>query len=65
MKLAFTREEEAFREEVRDFLDRNLSPSLRAYAKRMTSVYSTKPVALAWQSILVIQGWAAPSRPVA
>jgi len=64
MKLAFTREEEAFREEVRDFLDRNLSPSLRAYAKRMTSVYSTKPVAMEWQSILVKQGWAAPSWPV-
>ncbi len=64
MKLAFTREEESFREEVRDFLDRNLSPSLRAYAKRMTSVYSTKPIAMEWQSILVKQGWAAPSWPV-
>jgi len=64
MKLAFTRDEEAFREEVRDFLDRNLSADLRAYAKRMTSVYSTKPIAMEWQRILVKQGWAAPSWPV-
>jgi alkylation response protein AidB-like acyl-CoA dehydrogenase len=64
MKLAFTRDEEAFRAEVRDFLDRNLSADLRAYAKRMTSVYSTKPVAMGWQRILVKQGWAAPSWPV-
>ncbi len=64
MKLAFTRDEEAFRAEVRDFLDRNLSADLRAYAKRMTSVYSTKPVAMEWQRILVKQGWAAPSWPV-
>ncbi len=64
MKLAFTRDEEAFRAQVREFLDRNLSADLRAYAKRMTSVYSTKPVAMEWQRILVKQGWAAPSWPV-
>ncbi|MDP1556269.1 MAG: acyl-CoA dehydrogenase family protein, partial [Hyphomonas sp.] len=64
MNLAFTREEEDFRQEVRDFLERNLSADLRAYAKRMTSVYSTKPIAMEWQRILVKQGWAAPSWPV-
>ncbi|MCU0732027.1 MAG: acyl-CoA dehydrogenase family protein [Hyphomonas sp.] len=64
MKLAFTRDEEAFREEVRDFLADKLTADLRAYAKRMTSVYATKPVAMEWQRILVKQGWAAPSWPV-
>lgn len=64
MKLAFTPGEEAFREEVRDFLDRNLGADLRAYAKRMTSVYSAKPISMEWQRILVKQGWAAPSWPV-
>ncbi len=64
MKLAFTREEEAFRDEVRNFLDETLSADLRAYAKRMTSVYSTKAIAMEWQRILVKQGWAAPSWPV-
>ena len=64
MNLSFTPEEEAFREEVRDFLADHLTPSLRAYARRMTSVYATKQVALEWQAILVKQGWAAPSWPV-
>lgn len=64
MNLAFTREEEAFREEVRDFLDKYLSDDLRAYAKRMTSVYSTKAIGMEWQAILVKQGWACPSWPV-
>ena len=64
MKLAFTRDEEAFRKEVRDFLAEKLTADLRAYAQRMTSVYATKPVAMEWQRILVKQGWAAPSWPV-
>jgi alkylation response protein AidB-like acyl-CoA dehydrogenase len=64
MKLAFNRDEEAFREKVRDFLADKLTADLRAYAKRMTSVYATKPVAMEWQLILVKQGWAAPSWPV-
>jgi len=65
MQLAFSREEEAFREEVRDFLADQLTGDLRRYAARMTSVYADKEVALAWQAILVRQGWAAPSWPVA
>lgn len=64
MNLAFTREEETFREEVRDFLAEKLTADLRAYAKRMTSVYSTKPIAMEWQRILVAKGWACPSWPV-
>lgn len=64
MNLAFTPAEETFREEVRDFLDRNLTADLRAYARRMTSVYATKEIGMAWQQILVKQGWACPSWPV-
>jgi len=63
MKLDFTREDENFREEVRSFLDEKLNSDLRAYARRMTSVYATKDIALEWQRILVKQGWAAPSWP--
>lgn len=64
MNLAFQPEEERFREEVRAFLDRELAPDLRRYAARMTSVYSDRDTALAWQAILVKQGWAAPGWPV-
>ncbi|MGA1342255.1 MAG: acyl-CoA dehydrogenase family protein, partial [Hyphomonas sp.] len=63
MNLDFTRDEENFRDEVRNFLDEKLSVDLRAYARRMTSVYATKEIALEWQRILVKQGWAAPSWP--
>jgi alkylation response protein AidB-like acyl-CoA dehydrogenase len=64
VNLDFHPEEEAFRDEVRAFLDSELTADLRAYAARMTSVYSDKETALAWQAILVRQGWAAPSWPV-
>jgi len=64
MDLAFKPDEEAFREEVRDFLVDNLTEDLRRYASRMTSVYAVKEIGLAWQKILVDKGWAAPSWPV-
>ena len=64
MDLAFKPDEEAFREDVRDFLSDNLTEDLRSYAARMTSVYAEKEIGLAWQKILVDQGWAAPSWPV-
>ncbi|MCA8893413.1 acyl-CoA dehydrogenase family protein [Maricaulis sp.] len=64
MDLAFKPDEEAFREEVRDFLADNLTEDLRRYAARMTSVYAEKEIGLAWQKILVDKGWAAPSWPV-
>jgi alkylation response protein AidB-like acyl-CoA dehydrogenase len=63
MDLRFTAEEERFRTEVRDFLSDKLTPDLRAYARRMTSVYSDKTTALAWQAILLKQGWLVPSWP--
>lgn len=65
MKLAFTRDEEAFREEVRAFFDTALTPELREAGRKMTSVYSDKEVALAWQKILLDKGWLVPSWPKA
>nr|WP_321440705.1 acyl-CoA dehydrogenase family protein [uncultured Hyphomonas sp.] len=64
MQLELSSAELAFREEVRDFLADHLTPDLRAYAARMTSVYAEKEINLAWQAILLKQGWAAPSWPV-
>jgi len=63
MKLAFNRQEEAFREEVRSFFDTALTPELREAGRKMTSVYSDKDVALAWQKILLDKGWLVPSWP--
>lgn len=64
MNLNLSPADRQFREEVRDFLADNLTPDLRAYASRMTSVYAEKEINLAWQAILVRKGWAAPSWPV-
>lgn len=65
MKLAFNHAEEAFREEVRDFFATALTPELREAGRKMTSVYSDKEVALAWQKILLDKGWLVPSWPKA
>ena len=64
MQLTFSPAEEAFRDEVRSFLDDALTQDLKRYAARMTSVYAEKPIALEWQAILLEKGWAAPSWPV-
>jgi acyl-CoA dehydrogenase len=53
----------AFRDEVRAFLDANLTPELREVGRRMTSVFCDKIHSLTWQRILHARGWAAPSWP--
>ena len=63
MDLAFTTEEEAFREEVRHFFATALTDELREAGRLMTSVYSSKVHALAWQRILFEKGWLVPSWP--
>ena len=63
MKLAFEAEEDAFREEVRAFFDSALTDELRRAGATMTSVYSSKEDALAWQRILHERGWLVPSWP--
>ena len=64
MNLDFHPDDEAFRQEVIDFLDENLSDDLRRRAARVTSVFSDKSLALEWQSVLNSRGWAVPSWPV-
>ncbi|NBQ12413.1 MAG: acyl-CoA dehydrogenase [Gammaproteobacteria bacterium] len=59
-------EDEAFREEVRDFLDAHLTPALKAAAARQTTVFPDRDVALQWQAVLqAAKGWAAPAWPKA
>jgi len=53
----------AFRDEVRAFLDANLTDELRQAARRATSVFIDKAYSLPWQKILHARGWAAPSWP--
>ncbi|MEM9744472.1 MAG: acyl-CoA dehydrogenase family protein [Pseudomonadota bacterium] len=64
MDIQFSETDEAFRTEVRSFLDANLTADLRRAAKRQTTVFADKDVAMRWQKILVEKGWAVPSWPV-
>lgn len=54
---------EAFRDEVRAFLESHLSDDLRRAARRATSVFIDPAVSLPWQAILHARGWAAPDWP--
>jgi acyl-CoA dehydrogenase len=54
----------AFRDEVRAFLDQNLSPLLRQAGSLTTSVFTDKEWSIAWQRILHAKGWVAPAWPV-
>ena len=64
MNLEFSATEKTFRDEVQTFLTEKLTQDFRTYTSLMTSVYSDRETALAWQAILAAQGWAAPSWPV-
>jgi len=62
MDLRFTDEERAFRQEVRDFIDRNLPEATR---ERMAAGRTpTKEMVVQWQRALNRQGWAVPHWPV-
>jgi alkylation response protein AidB-like acyl-CoA dehydrogenase len=64
MDLEWSDADLAFRDEVRDFLERELTPQLRRAGRLMTSVYADHDASMAWQAILHRRGWAAPAWPV-
>ena len=64
MDTAWSADDLAFRDEVREFLDSALTPDLRRAGGTMTSVYADPAFSLAWQRILHAKGWAAPAWPV-
>lgn len=53
-----------FRDEVRDFLDAELTPEMRRATALMTSVYAPHNLSMEWQKILHERGWVAPAWPV-
>ena len=63
MDLKFSPEDEHFRAEVRDFLDRKLTPDMREAARKTTTVFADKDLAMRWQLILAENGWAVPVWP--
>lgn len=63
MDLQWSPQDQAFREEVRAFLDETLTDEIRDSGKLMTSVYADHDRSMAWQRILHARGWAAPAWP--
>src|SRR5215207_2188989 len=64
MDLQWSDADNAFRDEVRSFLDEKLTAELRTAGRLMTSVYADHDASMAWQQILHERGWAAPAWPV-
>jgi len=60
MDLTFTPEEEAFRAEVRSFIDENLPKALKG---KRRNEYTSREDYLAWHKVLYKKGWIAPLWP--
>lgn len=64
MDLEFSPQDQAFRAEVRAFLDTALEPRFRDLAARTTGVFAEPPLVLDWQRALDDRGWLVPHWPV-
>ena len=63
MDLAFSKDDVAFRDEVRHFIDENFDAELRAKMAQSKNGYLDKDGQLKWQRALYKRGWAAPNWP--
>jgi alkylation response protein AidB-like acyl-CoA dehydrogenase len=63
MDLSLGPEDEAFRTEVRRFLDENLSEDLREAGRKTGGVFAEFSAGLRWHKVLAKRGWSAPSWP--
>jgi alkylation response protein AidB-like acyl-CoA dehydrogenase len=61
--MSWSAEDLAFREEVRAFLDAELTDDIREAGRWMSSVYADHDAAMKWQRILHAKGWVAPAWP--
>lgn len=57
MEISLTKEEEAFRDDVRAFLDENLPQRIRVAARATPSVFAEPDITMEWQRILNEKGW--------
>jgi len=63
MDLTLSAADEAFRLEVRTFLEESLTPELQEGADKRTSLWQDVPSSMTWQRILHLKGWVAPDWP--
>jgi alkylation response protein AidB-like acyl-CoA dehydrogenase len=64
MELSWSAADLRFREEVRAFLNSELTEDLRQVGRSLTSVYVDYEPSMTWQRILHRKGWVAPAWPV-
>ena len=63
MDLSFSPAEEAFRQEVRGFIDEKFTPDMREALKKSPTSYLDPDRQRVWQKALYEKGWAAPKWP--
>jgi alkylation response protein AidB-like acyl-CoA dehydrogenase len=63
MDLALSPQDEAFRDEVRRFLDENLTEDLREAGRKTGGVFADVDAGQRWHKVLASKGWSAPSWP--
>ncbi len=63
MDLSLGPDDEAFRVEVRRFLDENLGEDLREAGRKTGGVFAEFSAGLRWHKVLAKRGWSAPSWP--
>lgn len=63
MDLSFSKEDEAFRQEVRQFIAENYTDDIRAKSARSKHGYIDKEGHVTWQKRLAKKGWLAPNWP--
>jgi len=63
MDLNLSAEDQAFRDEVRRFLDENLSEDLREAGRKTGGVFADFSAGLRWHKLLAQRGWSAPGWP--
>ena len=63
MELTWSADDLRFQDEVRAFLDAELTDDLRRVGQGLTSVYGPYEPCMAWQRILHRKGWVAPAWP--
>jgi alkylation response protein AidB-like acyl-CoA dehydrogenase len=63
MDLDLGAEDQAFRDEVRRFLDVNLTEDLREAGSKTGGVFAEFAAGLRWHKVLARQGWSAPNWP--
>ena len=64
MDLSFSKADEAFRQEVRSFIEEHYTPEMRAKHARSKHGYIDKESHVQWQKSLAKKGWLAPNWPV-